>query len=84
MDPARRAGAPPGAGGAAVPTDLWTFMHPSTSWPWYLLFGTMALALGTVGTAIYLTTMPARAAQVPTAAACQVATATLAPGCRPS
>jgi hypothetical protein len=68
----------------AVPTDLWTFMHPSTSWPWYLLFGTMALALGTVGTAIYLTTMPARAAQVPTAAACQVATATPAPGCRPS
>ena len=67
-----------------VPDSVWAYLHPSTHWPWYLLVGTLAVALGTVATALYLTAMPARAAQVPTAAACQVATATPAPGCRPS
>jgi hypothetical protein len=43
------------------PPSFWAFAHPATSWPWYLLFGTMAFALGTIGTAIYLTAMPARA-----------------------
>lgn len=33
-------------------------LNPVTSWPWYLLFATMAFALGTVGTAIYLTATP--------------------------
>src|SRR4051812_18827767 len=46
----------------AVPQNLWTYLHPATSWPWYLLFGTMTVAFGTVATALYLTAMPARAA----------------------
>jgi hypothetical protein len=46
----------------ALPKDLWTYLHPSVHWPWYLLFGTLAVALGTVATAMYLTAMPARAA----------------------
>ena len=51
----------------AVPQNLWAFLHPATSWPWYLLFGTTVFAIGTVGTAVYLTIMPARAATLPTA-----------------
>jgi hypothetical protein len=51
----------------------WTFFNPITGWPWYLLFGTMLLAVGTIITAIYLTAMPARAADVPTAEACKAA-----------
>jgi hypothetical protein len=47
------------------PPDLWSFLHPSTSWPWYLLFGTTALAFGTIVTAMYLTAMPARATAAP-------------------
>jgi hypothetical protein len=46
----------------AVPSHLWTYLHPTISWPWYLLFGTLVVAIGTVATAMYLTTMPARAA----------------------
>ncbi|TWO69899.1 J domain-containing protein [Caenimonas sedimenti] len=42
----------------------WTFFNPVTGWPWYLLFGTMLLALGTIVTALYLTAMPARATAV--------------------
>lgn len=49
----------------AAPKNLWALLHPATSWPWYLLFGTMTFALGTVATALYLTTMPARAAIAP-------------------
>lgn len=45
----------------AAPKDLWSFLHPATSWPWYLLGGTTLVALGTVATAMYLSTMPARA-----------------------
>ena len=60
----------PVAEGPAVPKNLWTFLHPSTSWPWYLLFGTTVFAIGTVGTALYLTIMPARAATLPAAASC--------------
>jgi len=41
---------------------FWDFANPVNGWPWYLLFGTMAFALGTIGTAVYLTAMPVRAA----------------------
>ncbi len=58
----------------AVPTSLWVFMHPSRSWPWYLLFGTMLLAMGTITTAVYLTSMPARATGVVVAAPCKTPT----------
>lgn len=61
----------------AAPKDLWALLHPATSWPWYLLFGTMTFALGTVATALYLTTMPARAG-TPAAAHCPVAVSTQA------
>jgi hypothetical protein len=43
------------------PETAWTFFNPVTGWPWYLLFGTMLEAMGTIVTAIYLTAMPARA-----------------------
>jgi hypothetical protein len=67
----------------AVPAHLWAYLHPAISWPWYLLFGTLVVAIGTVATAMYLTAMPARAAtaapalvpacqQVAEAAACPV------------
>ena len=49
----------------AVPQNLWAILHPAASWPWYLLFGTMALAFGTIATAMYLTAMPARASTAP-------------------
>jgi curved DNA-binding protein CbpA len=67
----------------AAPQNLWTLLHPATSWPWYLLFGTLVFALGTVATALYLTTMPARAATVPLPQQC-LATASAAPadGCQ--
>jgi hypothetical protein len=41
---------------------FWEFASPANGWPWYLLFATTAFALGTIGTAIYLTAMPAKAA----------------------
>lgn len=53
-----------------LPRDLWSFLHPSISWPWYLLFGTTAVALGTIATAVYLTAMPARAATAPAQPPC--------------
>jgi hypothetical protein len=55
------------------PPTFWAFANPMTSWPWYLLFGTMAFALGTIGTAVYLTAMPARAAAPPPASTAQPA-----------
>ena len=59
---------------AAAPETAWTFFNPITGWPWYLLFSTMLVAMGTIVTAIYLTAMPARAA-TPTAStpACPLA-----------
>jgi hypothetical protein len=68
---------------AALPNDLWGYLHPATHWPWYLLFGTLAVALGTVATAMYLTAMPARAATSRAAAPCaQVITVAAAtPAC---
>lgn len=42
----------------AAPAGTLASFNPMTSWPWYLLFATMAFALGTVGTAVYLTTTP--------------------------
>lgn len=66
----------------AVPKDMWTYLHPATHWPWYLLFGTLTVALGTVVTAMYLTAMPARAAVMQRSAACtQFAAATPARAC---
>jgi curved DNA-binding protein CbpA len=35
------------------------------AWPWYLLFATMAFAVGTVGTALYLSIMPLHGAVPP-------------------
>ena len=69
---------------AALPKDLWTYLHPATHWPWYLLFGTLVVALGTVATAMYLTAMPARAASYPAAQPCvqQAAPADAAAPCR--
>ena len=70
--------------GPAVPKDLWDVLHPATSWPWYLLFCTFVIAFGTVLTAVYLTTMPAHAAAIPSAQTCR-ATASPPPAqpCRP-
>ena len=68
------------------PQTLWAFLHPAISWPWYLLFATLVIALGTVATAAYLTAMPARAATPPGpsgAYACQQASGTTAPRCPP-
>lgn len=70
---------------APVPPHLWAYLHPAVSWPWYLLFATMLVALGTVATALYLTAMPARAAVAPVPApACQLAStqATACPASR--
>lgn len=69
---AERTSRPAPAAPRKVPTSLWAFLHPSTSWPWYLLFGTTAFAIGTIGTAVYLTVMPARAAGAPAAPPCTV------------
>lgn len=65
--------------GPEVPKDLWAILHPATSWPWYLLSATFVVAFGTVATALYLTTMPARAA--PAADACRETPATLHQPC---
>lgn len=57
----------------AAPPHLWAYLHPAISWPWYLLFATMVVALGTVATALYLTSMPARAASVHAQQPCALA-----------
>jgi hypothetical protein len=56
-------------------------LRRNDSWPWYLLFGTMAVAFGTIGTALYLTAMPARATAAPAAQPCAVAAAAPAAAC---
>ena len=61
------------------PQSLWAILHPAASWPWYLLFGTVVAAGGTVATAFYLTAMPARASAAPSAAACHASAP--APAC---
>jgi len=68
-----------------LPKDVWAYLHPATHWPWYLLFATLVVALGTVVTAMYLTAMPARAAVWPAQPECgQLTTAAPAtPACRP-
>lgn len=58
-----------------LPNTLWGLLHPAISWPWYLLAGTMTLALGTIATAVYLTAMPARANAAPVPQPCSTATA---------
>ena len=66
---------------AAVPKDIWAYLHPAHHWPWYLLFGTLAVALGTVATAMYLTAMPARAAVTPQAQPCSQSAPATPPSC---
>jgi hypothetical protein len=70
---ARRATQP-----ASSRSTLAQLLRANDSWPWYLLFGTMAVAVGTIGSAVYLAAMPARATAAPSAAACAV-TATAKP-----
>jgi len=65
-----------------APRHLWSYLHPATSWPWYLLFGTTVFAVGTVTTAVYLTIMPARAAAPLTTQPCTASAATTASDCR--
>ena len=65
----------------ALPQDVWAYLHPATSWPWYLLFATLVLALGTVATAMYLTAMPARAASPPSAQNCTSIATARVPAC---
>jgi len=69
----------------ALPKDVCPHLHPATHWPWYLLFATLVVALGTVATAMYLTAMPARAAAWPAQQACGQLTAgaPATPACRP-
>jgi hypothetical protein len=67
---------------APAPRDVWAYLHPATSWPWYLLFGTTVFAIGTVTTAVYLTIMPARAASPVTAQPCVASAASASPACR--
>jgi hypothetical protein len=71
---------PPAA--PSAPLDVWTYLHPATSWPWYLLFGTTVFAMGTIATALYLTVMPARAA-APAAQACSASISSAASACAP-
>ena len=59
-----------------APATLWAFLHPATHWAWYLLCATLLVVVGTLVTAAYLTSIPARvtvAAQEPA----KVATAAL-------
>ncbi|QJW84557.1 J domain-containing protein [Ramlibacter terrae] len=55
----------------STPLSLWGFLHPARNWAWYLLGGTMVFAVGTITTALYLTSMPARAA-TPVAESCKL------------
>jgi hypothetical protein len=73
----------PAPAARAMPKDIWALLHPATHWPWYLLVMTLVVALGTVVTAMYMTSMPARAAGYPAAQRCsQAAAATPAtPAC---
>jgi hypothetical protein len=67
-----------------APADVWTYLHPAISWPWYLLFGTTVVAIGTIATALYLTVMPARAATpTPAAQNCSASLSPPAPSCAP-
>ncbi|HEY0823141.1 MAG TPA: J domain-containing protein [Ramlibacter sp.] len=67
----------------ALPKDVWDYLHPAISWPWYLLFGTTVVALGTVATALYLTVMPARTAAAPAAQPCHQSVVAAARTCEP-
>lgn len=67
----------------AVPQTLWAFLHPAISWPWYLLAGTMTVALGTIAMAVYLTAMPARANAAPVRPACTQAAPEAPQSCAP-
>ena len=71
------------AAAEAAPRGLLAVLRLDDSWPWYLLYGTMAVALGTIGTAVYLAAMPARATAAPAPQPCTVAAEAPAPRCRP-
>jgi len=58
-----------------APRTLAGVLRSNDSWPWYLLYGTMAVAFGTIGTAVYLSALPARATASPAGQPCVVATA---------
>jgi len=76
----RRAETPaPSARPAQPPEGRWRSLHPATGWAWYLLAGTMAVALGPIATAVYLSAMPARATAAPLPQPCALAAA--GPGC---
>ena len=77
----RRAERPAQRVPARVLDTMWAYLHPATHWPWYLLFGTLAVALGTVATAMYLTAMPARAAIAPAAQPCAQSAPAPDPAC---
>ena len=64
-----------------APRHLWAYLHPATSWPWYLLFGTTVFAVGTVSTALYLTLMPARATLPLNAQPCVAGATASTPAC---
>ena len=50
--------APPAA--PVVPTDVRSFVRLAHGWPWYVLFGTVGVAVGTVGTAVWVAALAAR------------------------
>jgi len=62
-----------------APHTLAQVLRHNDSWPWYLLFATMAVAMGTIGTALYLSAMPARATLAPAAQPCAAATVAARP-----
>jgi hypothetical protein len=66
----------------AGPTGVLAALGLGNSWPWYLLFGTMAVAFGTIGTAVYLSLMPARATAAPVAAPCTVSVSPAPAACK--
>lgn len=65
------------------PKGLLETLGLGNSWPWYLLFGTMAVAFGTIGTAVYLSAMPARATAAPSAPPCTMAAPASTGRCAP-
>lgn len=67
----------------AGPTGIVAALGLGNSWPWYLLFGTMAVAFGTIGTAVYLSLMPARATAAPSAPPCTAAAPATPARCTP-
>ena len=70
---ARRAAQPRRPAADAGTRGVLQVLRLNDGWPWYLLFGTMAVAFGTIGTAVYLAAMPARATAAPAPQPCAIA-----------